>query len=308
MVNIKSIRYRDIIQFRKIPSLECTNLSSYQMSKGLFSGTLKSINLGKSSIGIGESHSKILSKGILPKDKITFITILKVVDNMSVLKAHKITKNMLFCLDEHSEISSVFTPGILWVSFQIPRKELELLGFDFKKYSNTFINATNKHARIASKKIHHLINHLYHLSQEELLYLSPKEIHKNILSIHLDAFNHTKKLNKVDKESYRIIATKTYDYILAHSNYTITMHDLSKAIKTSERTLQRAFKLYYHTTLQNFIKIHRLHKVRQKLLASSPNETITEIAFDNGFSHLGRFAQNYKNLFGELPSDTYKRT
>ena len=47
--------------------------------------------------------------------------------------------------------------------------------------------------------------------------------------------------------------------------------------------------------------------MRQHLLVARPTETVTSVAFDWGFSHLGRFAALYKACFGEQPSETLRR-
>jgi transcriptional regulator GlxA family with amidase domain len=43
------------------------------------------------------------------------------------------------------------------------------------------------------------------------------------------------------------------------------------------------------------------------LAAPLPGQTITSVAYDCGFGHLGEFAQNYRSRFGESPSETLRR-
>jgi AraC family transcriptional regulator, ethanolamine operon transcriptional activator len=72
----------------------------------------------------------------------------------------------------------------------------------------------------------------------------------------------------------------------------------------SWRTLDRAFRerfgigpKAYHTRL-------RLSRVRSDILQRGPECLISDVANAWGFWHMGKFARDYKNLFGELPSQT----
>lgn len=54
-----------------------------------------------------------------------------------------------------------------------------------------------------------------------------------------------------------------------------------------------------------FLRQQRLHGVRRKLLAAGPGEaTVNREALETGFRHLGRFAADYRALFGESPRET----
>lgn len=44
------------------------------------------------------------------------------------------------------------------------------------------------------------------------------------------------------------------------------------------------------------------------LLGARAGSSVTSIALDWGFDHLGRFAASYKKRFGETPRETLKRT
>jgi AraC-like DNA-binding protein len=54
-------------------------------------------------------------------------------------------------------------------------------------------------------------------------------------------------------------------------------------------------------------KKHRLHEVRRRLIHAPAGTTIAGVALMHGFSHLGRFAREYQQLFGQLPSATLRQ-
>ena len=51
-----------------------------------------------------------------------------------------------------------------------------------------------------------------------------------------------------------------------------------------------------------------MHSARRDLSLGSPKEeTVATIAYRHGFYHPARFAEEYRRLFGELPSVTLKQ-
>jgi AraC-like DNA-binding protein len=87
-----------------------------------------------------------------------------------------------------------------------------------------------------------------------------------------------------------------------------TVGELCHATRVSERTLQYLFRQKYGITPKAYLKLVRLNKVRRALYRADFRKTkIADIANENGFWHMGQFAKDYKKLFGELPSETFKR-
>jgi len=57
-----------------------------------------------------------------------------------------------------------------------------------------------------------------------------------------------------------------------------------------------------------YLKLLRLNRVRRGLSrTTSGHETVTSVAVRCGFVDLGRFAVEYRKLFGESPSETLRR-
>ncbi|WP_162901214.1 helix-turn-helix domain-containing protein [Breoghania sp. L-A4] len=84
-----------------------------------------------------------------------------------------------------------------------------------------------------------------------------------------------------------------------------TMIEICRELRVSRRTLQYAFLDYASLTPLDYLRRVRLNGARRLLRETDPQAiTVTEAAMRFGFLHLGRFAQDYKTLFGESPSAT----
>ena len=59
---------------------------------------------------------------------------------------------------------------------------------------------------------------------------------------------------------------------------------------------------------KHFLVMRRIHLARRDLTRADPRTTtVTEVATRYGFWQFGRFAGEYKSIFGELPSVTLAR-
>lgn len=80
------------------------------------------------------------------------------------------------------------------------------------------------------------------------------------------------------------------------------------ALDVSERVLQLAFRQCLGMSPSRWYSALRLNRVRGALIrADAKVTTVTSVASSHGFEHLGRFARDYKDHFGETPSTTLSR-
>lgn len=84
-----------------------------------------------------------------------------------------------------------------------------------------------------------------------------------------------------------------------------TVGDLAARAHVSVRSLEDGFQRYLDIAPMAYLRNVRLARVRADLLITSPREhTVASIARRWGFRHLGRFANVYRQQFGELPGET----
>jgi len=98
------------------------------------------------------------------------------------------------------------------------------------------------------------------------------------------------------------------DFIRANSHRRILLHELSEVSGLSRRGLEYLFADLLGVRVSAYLLELRYHGVRRELLAAEPSHgLVKQVAMNWGFWHLGRFAAEYRALFGENPSATLVR-
>ncbi|WP_018411511.1 helix-turn-helix domain-containing protein [Methyloversatilis thermotolerans] len=84
---------------------------------------------------------------------------------------------------------------------------------------------------------------------------------------------------------------------------------LCERLHVTRRTLQNHFNSVVGMSPKDYLKRVRLNAVRRELQhGCDPARCVHDIAMHWGFWHLGHFSHDYRELFGELPSQTLKRS
>ncbi len=104
------------------------------------------------------------------------------------------------------------------------------------------------------------------------------------------------------------IVKRAEDYIHAHGNDIASVGDLTAAVGVSATTLRDAFQHFRGISPMQYVRQSRLDRARETLVqALQPSDVrIADLALNCGFTHLGRFAQAYRERFVESPSQTPK--
>lgn len=100
------------------------------------------------------------------------------------------------------------------------------------------------------------------------------------------------------------IVMQARDYLSGMADTPVSVETLCMHLGVSRRTLQYCFQELLGMNPAAFLRAQRLNGVHQLLKEA---HSVTEAATAWGFWHFGHFSQEYKKLFGELPSDTWRR-
>jgi AraC-like DNA-binding protein len=98
------------------------------------------------------------------------------------------------------------------------------------------------------------------------------------------------------------------DYLVAHCDQPLTPEALALVAGVSVRSLYLGFQRYRGVSPMRLLHEVRLRRAHEDLLQAPPGTRVTAVALRWGLGHLGRFSQEYREAFGESPSDTLRAT
>lgn len=109
--------------------------------------------------------------------------------------------------------------------------------------------------------------------------------------------------------SRQVIVERAEAYLRSHMDAPVPLSALCRVVGLSERALRNAFYTVRGMSPKRCIVAERLESVRRALIKESNKPvTITSVATRYGFYELGRFANSYRQAFGENPSATLRGT
>ncbi len=97
------------------------------------------------------------------------------------------------------------------------------------------------------------------------------------------------------------------EYMREHLAETVSSETLVEVTGVSASSLYKAFQRYYDTSPAAWFKHQKLKQVREDLLNHDCDDGIKGVALRWGFNHMGKFANDYRKAFGELPSETLRQ-
>jgi AraC-like DNA-binding protein len=97
------------------------------------------------------------------------------------------------------------------------------------------------------------------------------------------------------------------EFLHQHADRAIALADVCDHVGVSARTLQLAFREHFGQSPMAYLRDVRLDQVHRHLQSADKACTsVTKVAMDWGFMHMGHFAASYQRRFHERPHETLK--
>jgi transcriptional regulator GlxA family with amidase domain len=140
--------------------------------------------------------------------------------------------------------------------------------------------------------------------------LAAAELERAVVMKFLMSHQHsyTDRLLRQPLSSTRSAVRIVEEFIEANWDKPIDIEAMSAIAKISARSLFRQFKKDRGYSPADFAKRIRLNRVREMLEDCHEGTSVTQIALKCGFQNPGHFARDYRLAFGELPSETLRRS
>jgi AraC family ethanolamine operon transcriptional activator len=134
------------------------------------------------------------------------------------------------------------------------------------------------------------------------------EIHRDLVLQHILALLEQASVNEETPVSYghrKRVVDRVRSYLEDAGDQPVTMTQLCEIACVSRRTLQYSFETILGISPVQYLRRTRLNRVRRRLLLGL-DDSVADAAASQGFYHLSQFSLDYKRLFGERPSDTFR--
>jgi AraC-like DNA-binding protein len=136
-----------------------------------------------------------------------------------------------------------------------------------------------------------------HAIDDELVYLMVRCLEQGLpVTTTNAARNHARIIRRLE------------EFLAENLLQPLYLAEICAATGASERSLRACCLEHFGVGPVQYLWLRRMHLVRRALLMATPEmSTVTQTAMDHGFWETGRFAAQYRSLFGEPPSVTLHR-
>lgn len=275
---------------------------------------LDQARLGQGWLQRGRYGMAILAQGALPAGVITIGGMLRSPAD-TVINGHLCPPGSLQLYTEHGELHYRAAPDTTWFAYCIDRAALQdaawrLFGaaLPLPALGAHVVRPASALARRLAATIEMVFGAARSPTDAEHLRASEDRLHFDIAAALLPGTaGEARTRDLLHAEQRRRLMHRAEEYLRASLARPFDLGAFADAVGVSHRMLEYHFRRTYGVPPLAWHRSMRLDAVRRDLRrARRRGETVTTVALRWGFTHFGRFAEEYRRLYGERPIDTLR--
>jgi len=288
------------------------DLEEYQLDSGSFKGTMNAVHTLHTQIASTFRSNGVFIKGEIPKNSYLFASVES--EGKITHNGLNILEDELIVLNENDQVDFTASSAVNDMTIAIDK---DFFDAAFKNYFNESFEYDTLNKRIQLKEnTGTVFRYVVKMMVAELMLQGSKlqndpsfheKTEEEILQLLFENMDLYKERKKVLESELN--GDKIRQYIEKNYKMNICFSELCCSNKLSERTLRLSFKNLFGLSPKQYHISYRLGKIHHAFLRANSNlETVESIAYDYGFTHMGRFSTTYKYMFGNKPSYTLKNS
>ena len=281
-------------------------LEHVQLQPGFFKGQIAHTASADSRVDWGAYTLSLLARGDLSADMVTIAVAVQGQGDWRVHGRDAMSGDIVV-FPERGELLAVLPPQAQWLSVQIPRERLQAAGLSLRHgFGGRLSVGQSPELQSALAELRPVLAPSPALAAHDAQAVA--HAHDQLIaSLLMQLARHSPGGDAgaplSPGERWHVVR-RAEQYLEECGEPSVRIEDLCTAACTSLSRLERAFRETFGVGPRRYLTLRRLAAVRRELLRRGPDTSVTEVATRWGFFHLGRFSQDYKALFGEMPSLT----
>jgi AraC family ethanolamine operon transcriptional activator len=284
-----------------------------QLGGGPFRGELKLLQLGGAQIVHASGNRRLQAQGSLPPGSFGFAPVVPR-NAGAIWRGRRCKAGQVVTIDPGQEGDHMSAADYLWVGLTVDgdffRECAAVLGgFDLDERLVGRLAVTPDPACCRALTTH--LGELFDLAEARPdLFVQPRTrqaVEQECVRRVVEAVAQSTGGDRTEcwSSNRERLVRRADDYMRSCLGGPLSVLDLCRELAVSERALHYAFQEVRGLSPMAYFQAVRLNAVRQELKAAAAGTaTVHEVARRWGFWHTGEFAAAYRQLFGELPSQT----
>jgi len=133
-------------------------------------------------------------------------------------------------------------------------------------------------------------------------------LYKLLISVMIKNHSHNLFEFKVSQPVSDRYIERVRKYVINNSESVLNCDDIASLCGISKKSVFNTFRKELGITPMAYVRSIKLELVYKDLSERGKVKSITEVAVSYGFLNVGRFSGYYRDCFGELPSETIRRS